>query len=131
MKIFGRYMSGSGFFSIEHPIADGSYVALDIHAAHVRPVNDEPIKDCDQCYVEVYSGQFSFSIYHYDNKYYTPIIAKTLIRALATKDLVELDDHNMYLYEALDYSLRPTTIVNDEDDGFNSLPLLVEVSKDT
>ena len=138
MKVLGQMMGH--FVDWGFGVSRGGYAALDVQKAFVgTKKSHRSFEEWDDCYVSITSGVHHFQIKYKnelelrDGEYYSTEpalfsreIADQLVRDIATKELVDLDEYGMGLY----YRSKLAVAVENKTTIFKeTIPLEIEFSK--
>jgi hypothetical protein len=115
MRVLGKYLDAR---YRSHRMAQGSQVALEVQSAEMDTCDGTPVGTSENCLVILYSGYFIFEIKRASGELYSSETAAAIIRDLASKPMIDLDDYQMGLYDACD--IRPegpleVTVVEDAE----------------
>ena len=121
MKVFGKFMGGykSRYF------AEGAYAAFDAEWVHVETYTGVPVSDDDRCFLKLGVSYLITEIKKADGDYLSPDAANGLVRDIAQKSSLDLDDYGMGFFGIWD--IRPDSIAirNEVDEDLNPIPLEV------
>lgn len=120
VKVFGKYMGGytRSLFAV------GSYAAFDVDWIHVERYNSSDEKD-NRCLLRFGSSYWTVDIKSADGDYIDPETANTLVKAIATKDTLDLEKYRMGFFEIIDIRPDSICITNAFDEDYNTIPLEV------
>lgn len=121
MKVLGKYMGG---FNCIKSVA-GTYAAFDIEWANVQTYSDKSIEEDRRCLLRLSTSYLVILVRPQNGGFLEPEEANSLIKEIATKDIVQLDDYHLCFDSVWDIRPDCITIRNECDEDFNNIPLEV------
>lgn len=119
MKVFGKYMGGH----TRSLFAVGSYAAFDVDWIHVERYNSYSVEKDNRCLLRFGTAYWRVAIKAADGDYLDPETANTLVKAIATKDTLDLDKYSMGFFDIIDVRPDSICIRNAFDKDYNTIPL--------
>ena len=123
MKVLGKFMDG--FNSARFAI--GGYAALDVKWIHVETASDASVKKDNRCLLRLGTSYLIINIKNIDGTYLTPEFANSLVKTIASKELLDLDEYDLGFFGAWDVRPYGIDVRNELDDNYNAIPLEVVV----
>lgn len=123
MKIFGKYYGG--YNSSSSHWAVGSYLAFDAEWVNVETYSGRSVEEDTQCLLRLGTAYLITNIKKSDGSYLTPEVANSMVRDIATKEILDLEKYDMGFYNFFDIRPDSLCIRNDVDEDYNAIPLKV------
>jgi len=120
MKVLGNYKERS-YRSLRMNYC--SRIVLEISSAWTEGYSD--CEDETNFFVKIRSGCYMFHIMNKKKEYLSKEIADELVKNIATRDIVILDDYDMALFAAFDTTPDEYYVRNALDEEYNEIPLTV------
>lgn len=128
MKILGRVGYEMDRFDSIHA-AGGAYIAVNVQSAYVEAYNGKSIDKCDKFIIVVYAGNFRYDIKYSKNEYLSGEDANKIVKELAKKDFIDLDEYGLYFMTV--YRFTSISVSNDWDEfDEEAIPLKVTIVAD-
>lgn len=121
MKVLGKLKDGcsSGNFAI------GGNVVLNATWVHVETYSGAPVGEDKRCFLKLGAGYIVARIMPNNGEYMSPEMANSLVKEIATKDLVDLDDYDMAFSDIGDIIPESICVTNEVDENYCAIPLEV------
>lgn len=122
MKVLGKFMGGN---TNSRNIAVGGYVAFNAEWINVETYTGASVEEDKRCFLVLGTAYWVVNIKKNNGDYINPELANSLIKNLAIKEVLDLDEYNMGIFDIKD--IRPDSIYieNAVDEEFHTIPLQV------
>ena len=121
MKVFGKFMGGYN----SRNFAVGGYAAFDAEWVHVETYTGAAVEKDKQCFLELGAAHLVTEIKRMDGTYMDPELANSLVKDIASKEMLDLDKYDMGFFGVWDIRPHSICIRNEVDEDFNTIPLEV------
>lgn len=123
MKVLGKFMGESN----ERNCAVGSYAVYEAEWANVETYTGASVQEDEKCFLKLGTTYLVLVIKKADGEYMDPETANSLVKDIAMKEIVNLDDYNMGFFDIKDIRPDSICITNEVDEDFCAIPLEVVV----
>ena len=121
MRVLGKFMGG---YNSMH-FAVGSYAVFDVAWVNVQTYTGSAINGDNRCFLKLGAAFLITNIKSTNGEYINPEIANALVKDIATKDTLDLDNYGMAFFDVWDIRPDSICIKNDVDEDYNAIPLQV------
>ena len=121
MKVLGKFM---GEYNDKN-FAAGGYMALEAEWIHVEAYSGVSLEKDTECFLQLGTAYLYTHIKKSNGDYLSPELANSLVKDIALKELVNLDDYDMGFFGIWDILPDSICIRNEIDDDYNTIPLEV------
>lgn len=85
--------------------------------------SNKTVDEESRCYLMSRTENYTTTINLLGGRYMSPSEANSLIKAIATKDFIDLDEYEMGFYESWDEHPHEVSVTNSYDFELNPIPL--------
>ena len=122
MRVLGKFMGGHNGKNF----AKDGYAVLDVSWVHVAICTDSAVGEDHQYYLRLGTTYVMTSIKQRDGKCMSFETANTLVKDIASEEMLDLDEYNMGFYNVWNTLPESICITNEVDEDLNIIPLMVE-----
>lgn len=121
MKVLGKFMGGYN----DRNVAVGSYMAFNVEWIHVETHSGVSIQEDERCFLVLGTAYLVADIKQSNGCYIDPELANSVIKNIAAKEVLYLDEYNMGIFDIKDIRPGSIYIENAVDEEFNTIPLKI------
>ena len=105
--------------------AVGGYMALEAEWIHIETCSGSSLEKDTECFLDLGAAYLCTHIKKSNGDYLSSELANSLVKDIALKEIVNLDDYDMGFFGIWDIRPDSICIKNEVDEDYNTIPLEV------